>query len=215
MIFHYSEFLASASYGAFRFFPEDTGLLFALFTLLVFGEIGIPFPFVLPGTLVFLGYQISHGTIDFIPLFVVLIAGRQTGSAITYFLARKSGMPIIVWLAKYIPAIGRHKDRLMGKLAGKRFWAVVMGRLTPWMAVPTSLVSGTVGLRYGHFAFGVFLSGLAGDTLLVAFGIAAGHSLKPFHPTFPVSFIAMWALSAIAVAFLIRLFLKKEIPKVQ
>jgi membrane protein DedA with SNARE-associated domain len=209
MDFNFSEFLASVSSGNLSSYQSDTGVFLSVFFLIVAGEMGIPLPFVLSSTLVFLGYQISQNAISIIPLFVTLIAGRQTGCAIMYFSSRRIGEPFIAWLSKYIPAVEHRKNKVTGKLKDKGWRTVAIGRFTPGLLMPTSLIAGMIGLRYAHFAFGTFVSGLAGDGAMIAFGVLAGHSLKPLHITIPLSYIVIWAVSAIVFALVVRFFFRR------
>lgn len=210
---NFSEYFASVSAWNFPLFLGDTGVFLAVFFLLVFGELGIPFPFVLSSILVFLGYNISRDAIEMIPLILVLIVGRQIGSGMLYMLSRRMGEPFIGWLSKLIPAIVRHRDWLTKKLNEREWQAVFIGRFTPGLLIPTSLVAGMVRLRYVHFALGIFLSGLVWDAAVIGSGIFAGYTLRPFEEIIPAPTIAISISLFVGIVFGARMLVKKVLAK--
>ena len=153
--------------------------LAALFAVLALGEMGVPFPFVLQGVLFFIGYQIIQGaTLKLVPLVLVLITGRLFGAAIVYFLSRFLGNSFINRLRKRFPRWQSRLDILKEKLSTRGPLAVAIGRLTPGLLVPTSLTSGTIGLRYGYFAVGIILSAIVWDGTFIASGIVLARGTQ-------------------------------------
>jgi len=164
--------------------------LAALFLVLSLGEFGVPFPFVLQGVLFFIGYQISQGAIQVIPLVLILVLGRQFGSAIVYWLARLLGDAFTNWLEKHFRSIRNELDRLEGRLRLRAPLAVAIGRLTPGLLVPTSLASGAIGLRYEYFALGIALSAVIWDGTFIASGVIGGCGVQHLGLT-----ISPWLIS--------------------
>ncbi len=157
----------------------NVGALAALFLVLALGEMGVPFPLVLQGVLFFIGYQITQGAaLKLIPLVLVLITGRQFGSAIVYSLARFLGNPFVNRLGKRFPRWQSRLDILKERLSARAPVAVAIGRLTPGLLVPTSLTSGAIGLRYEYFALGIVLSTIVWDGAFIASGIVMARGAQ-------------------------------------
>ncbi|MBI2857622.1 MAG: VTT domain-containing protein [Chloroflexi bacterium] len=159
-----------------------TGNVLALVSLLaviMLGEAGIAFPFLVQGILLFLGQRIiADPTPQLIPIAVVLIGGRFLGAAGVYWLSRHTGGRMVEWLKKRLPAAGK-ADQVRSRLGkGKAFLAVVGARLTPGFLVPTSIASGTMRLPYAWFALGVIVSAVAWDAFFVGAGAIAGHNAE-------------------------------------
>jgi len=165
--------------------------LTALFLILALGEWGIPFPFVLQSVLFFIGYQISHGSMQVIPLLLVLISGRLVGSAVLFWSARALGNPLAGWFQKRFWRIQYKLDRLNSRLGTRSPIAVAMGRMTPGLLVPTSLSSGAIGLRYEYFVLGVALSSIIWDGTFILSGIVLGHGAQSMSRN-----ISTWVIPA-------------------
>jgi len=152
--------------------------LVSLLAVIVLGEAGIAFPFLVQGILLFFGQRIiANPTLSLIPVALVLLGGRFIGAAGVYWLSRHAGGRVINWLKKRLPAA--HKaDLLRTKLGKKTFLAIVLARLTPGLLVPTSVASGSMKLHYGGFALGVIVSSIAWDAIFVGTGAFIGKNAE-------------------------------------
>jgi membrane protein DedA with SNARE-associated domain len=169
---------------------------------------GVPFPFVLQGVLFFIGYQITQqAALKLIPVVVVLVMGRQFGSAIVYFLARFLGKPFVNRIGKRFPSWQSQLDKLKRKLSRQAPVAVAIGRLTPGLLVPTSLTSGAIGLRYEYFALGIALSTVVWDGTFIASGSILGSSVQRLGLTIPSSSILVGFTTVISLTWVVRRFL--------
>ena len=165
--------------------------LTVLFLVLALGEWGIPFPFVLQSVLFFIGYQISHGSIQVILLVLILISGRIAGSAVLFWSARALGNPVANWFQRRFWRMQDKLNKLRGEAGIRSPLAVTMGRLTPGLLVPTSLTSGAIGLRYEYFIIGVALSAIIWDGTFILSGIVLGHGAQNLG-----SNLSVWILPA-------------------
>jgi|YelNatPaOPRAMG01_1025707.scaffolds.fasta_scaffold49532_2 membrane protein DedA with SNARE-associated domain len=182
--------------------------LAALFLVLALGEMGVPFPFVLQGVLFFIGYQITQGAgVRLIPVVVVLVMGRQFGSAVVYFVARFLGKPFVDRIGKVFPSWQSQPDKLKRKLSKGAPVAIAIGRLTPGLLVPTSLTSGAIGLRYEYFALGIALSTIVWDGTFIASGTILGSSVQRLGLTIPSWSILAGFITAISLIWVVRRFL--------
>lgn len=169
----------------------SSGALAALLAVVILGELGVPFPFVLAGALFFVGYQIAQGSVNIIPLVMILIFGEQLGAAIVYWLARLLGNRFIAWLERHFRPIQNQLERAKGRLHSQAPIAVAIGRLIPGLLLPTSLASGVAGVQYKYFALGVALSTFIWCGTFIAFGILAGHGVQYLPTTMPRWLIAL------------------------
>jgi membrane protein DedA with SNARE-associated domain len=185
--------------------------LATLFLVLVLGEMGVPFPFVLQGVLFLIGYQITHGAaLRPIPLVLVLIMGRQFGSAIVYFVGRFLGSRFVDRLGKRFPRWQSELDKVKGALSKRAAVAVAIGRLTPGLLMPTSLTSGATGLGYGYFALGTVLSTVVWDGALVGSGAVFGTGVQHLGLTIPYWSIFLGFTAAICLIWTVRRFLRRR-----
>ncbi|MBI2853312.1 MAG: VTT domain-containing protein [Chloroflexi bacterium] len=155
----------------------------ALAAVLVLGEAGIPFPFVVQGTLVFIGYQVVQGTVslpDIIPVAFVLVMGRQVGASVLYWLIRLTGNRLTAFIQKRVPRIGSI-ERVRAKIGRRTPFAVAAGRMTPGMLVPTTVASGALHMPFPGFALGVVLHTIAWDSVLAGVGVAFGQGTSYLH----------------------------------
>ncbi len=209
------------------------GAVVALFCIAGLMEFGIPFPLILDGVLLLLGYQIGllwQQTLLIIP---ALLLGRIIGSSIVYWLASlavnatvrrlRKCHPIAQGAAARIPqklgaqsgivvAIARLCARIPAALNVVSFGTFVPGnvavsRLTPGLLTLTSVVSGVSRVRYWHFVAGVAIASLLTDIGETVTAAGMGYLLVSFGIRYTV-WLALPGLAVlIGVAWITRRFL--------
>ena len=117
------------------------------------GELGLPVTGpILEAMLIFAGFQIAHGHVGAVALFLTLVPmGRLCGSALAYRLSFSLGGTIVDKYGKYI---GINKERLewvKQKLGSLALPAIIMVRFTPGFTVLSSLASGVSWIRFRRF----------------------------------------------------------------
>jgi membrane protein DedA with SNARE-associated domain len=150
----------------------------ALFLVLALGELGVPFPFVLQSALFLIGYQMSQGAVQVLPLVIVLVLGRQVGSAFVYWMGRSSANPVISWIEKRFRPMRTDLEKLKMRLQSKAPLVIAASRLTPGLLVPTSLASGAMSLRYDYFVVGIILSEIVWDGSFIISGALLGFGIE-------------------------------------
>ena len=143
---------------------------FAIFTLLVFGIVGVPVPdeFLLTGC----GFLIFRGSLHPIPAFVSALAGSMCGITFSYILGRTIGWKLlhsrlgrwlhvrddqIQWIHDWFRRIGH--------------WALMLGYFVPGVRHFTAIVAGTSKLEYPGFAIFAY----AGAVLWVSTFLFVGY----------------------------------------
>jgi membrane-associated protein len=147
----------------------------ALFLVLLLEEGGIPLP--LPGDLIMLlaGVRVHQGKLPLAIALLLMESGTLVGSTLLYLLARRGGRPVLYRYGKLL-----HLD--LDKLAHAEDFlrrhgalAIVAGRLTPGLRVPTTLAAGVFGVPYR-----VFLPSLAlGASSYILFFLLLGYFVGP------------------------------------
>jgi membrane protein DedA with SNARE-associated domain len=196
--------------------------LLGLFLIAAVMEIGVPIPFILDSTILFV--SLSQGFISFPVLLVVMVlfAGRFVGASILYWAGRLLGGFFLKWLEKrrpqvtdrinsvsrrlnqsppLVPAGAGPITRLLAALSVifRVPMVILLARFTPGLLTVSSLAAGGICLNYRSFVLGLGLSSILADGLVLTVGYLSSQGLKilGFTP-------ANWQL-IIGVALLIPL----------
>lgn len=201
---------------------NPTGLL-VLGLLAIVTDIGVPVPFVLDTILILSAYNVlsSHSQ-EWTPVILIVITlfvGRQIGSGILYLISRFLGQKFTNWIKRTVPSIGCRLDTVRSRPTGWTPLAIVTGRLTPGLLQITSVLAGSIRVRYYHFALGVAISSLIYDAVLILLGFVAAHSPKAGDIDFTIwlliSMVAIVCLLWPLVFFLVQRADRKTCPPVK
>lgn len=156
-----------------------------IFLVNVLGEVGIPFPLVMPGLLVFIGYGFAHGdTLASAALLVCALVGSGSGAALMYWLSRWLGMGWVQRSQRFLPGKGAWLAKAQARLGTARPISIALGRAVPGMMVPMSLASGVLRVRWLNFMAGVGISELIWVGLFIGLGMGLGFSSRNLEPLF-------------------------------
>jgi membrane protein DedA with SNARE-associated domain len=172
---------------------NPNGLL-VLFFLAVITDIGVPVPFVLDSVLLLTAYNTGPFSMPVLLIVLMLFFGRQAGSAILYLLSRLLGKVFVNWLKCHFPSWSARLNSYRDRLWRWSPLAIATGRLTPGLLQITSVVSGTIRIRYYHFALGIALASLIYDGILILLAFIARHGPKSTDINFTI-----WLLVAMVV----------------
>ncbi len=151
----------------------------ALFLLLFVEEAGVPLP--MPGDVVimFAGYRASQNLMGIFEAALSVTLGVQLGSTLLYILSRRFGHLILFRYGKFI-----HLDE--AKLKKVERWIhergpimVLVGRLTPGLRTPTSIMAGVFEIPFHQFLFFTTLSALVWSGFWLTLGYFGGTRLLP------------------------------------
>lgn len=151
----------------------------ALFLLLLIEEMGVPLP--LPGDIVimFAGYRASSGQMSLLVAAVTVVVAVQLGSTILYALSRKLGRTILFRYGKLVRLDQERLTRIEGWIRQRGPVMVLVGRLTPGLRTPTSIMAGVFGISFRHFLFFTTLAAAAWGTFWLLLGFFGGRTLIP------------------------------------
>ena len=175
----------------------------ALFLLLLVEEMGVPLP--APGDVVilFAGYRASVGQMGVLEACLAVTLAVMMGSTILYTLSRKFGHIILFKYGKLI-----HLDE--AKLAKVEQWIhkhgpvmVLVGRLTPGLRTPTSIMAGVFEVRFPQFLFFTTLSAVIWSGFWLGLGYFFGRRLVPLVRHLDRSGYLLFAAVVIIIAWLL------------
>ncbi len=174
----------------------------ALFLLLLVEEAGVPLP--MPGDVVimFAGYRASQGEMGVLEAALAVTLAVQLGSTILYLLSRRLGHTLLFKYGRFI-----HLDE--EKLKKVERWIhlrgpvmVLIGRLTPGLRTPTSIMSGLFEIPFHQFLFFTTLSALIWSGLWLTLGYFFGTKLIPITRQFHSPALYLVVAVALLVAAL-------------
>lgn len=178
-----------------------TGALTAIFLVLFLGEMGMPFPAIFQGVLLYAGLHIAQGDAQVVPLLLVTHVARQSGGGLVYALSRFLGTR---FTRHYRPLVEFARSRMRTSILRPRLpasLAVTLGRLAPGFLVPVSVISGTTRARYGSFALGVLLSAIVWDAIFIGLGAVMGKHVEQYS-----KIIAVLLTLAVIAGIVVGLF---------
>jgi membrane protein DedA with SNARE-associated domain len=191
---------------------NPNGLLI-LFFLAVITDIGVPVPFVLDSILLLTAYRTGPFSIPVLLIVLMLFFGRQAGSAILYLLSRLLGKVFINWVKCHFPSIGTRLDSYRDRLWRWTPLAITTGRLTPGLLQITSVVSGTIRVRYYYFALGIAFASIIYDGILVLLAFIARQGPKSSDINFTFWLIIAMVIIVCVLWPLVFIFIQRSNKK--
>ena len=178
-------FLTSAGYAALILFGILEAACIPISSEITFGFAGV------------LAYQ---GHLNLALVIIIGTAAEMVGSYISYAVGRVGGKPLVAKLGRYVLVTQADVDRAERFLAGRGGWAIVVGRMLPFVRAFTSIVAGLV--RVPALRFGVLsLIGTAiYATVLSVAGYQLGHAWNRVSHGLAVVGYVLFALAVIAIA---------------
>ena len=170
-----------------------TATLAIVFVFQALREMGVTFPGMMQGMLIYAGFQLtSSGELVILPLLVAVFLGSIFGSVLIYSVARFWGVRLSSRFGKRLGRAQGLMGRARTKLERAGLIPVFIGRLIPGLMIPTSLVSGSMRLPAGKFVAGVVLSLIVWAGVFIGLGAIAGHSAQQISPAIEW-FSLLWA----------------------
>src|SRR5690348_11096668 len=120
----------------------DSHHYLALFILILIEEAGCPLP--LPGEslIIFAGSRIARGQMSIWQVYAAVLPASAIGCTILYFLARTGGRALVRKVGHRIHFDERQLDKMAARVTKIGPVAVLLGRLTPGIRVPTDVAAG-------------------------------------------------------------------------
>ena len=186
-------------------FIAQHGLL-AGFWLILIEEAGLPVP--VPGDFLMLGLGV-HAREGGVPLWQALLVmeiATLVGASILYFVSLKAGRELVYRYGRYIHLTPARLDQAETWLRQRGSGAIVLGRLTPGLRMPTVIACGVFGVPYLRFlpsvALGAFLYILVYTLLGYFIGPPVLRALGEIH--LPLGFLGSLIPLVLLLVWVVR-----------
>ncbi len=185
--------------------------LVALFCVVAFTEMGVPFPYLLDSVIFLTSYENGPLSVQVVRTVLVVFLGRQSGAAIIYRLTHFLGDRLIGRLEKRFASLRSNIERITCRLSSQTYFAVAITRLTGLLTL-VSATAGALRLRYRSFFLGVALSAFIFDGSLVILGFVTRQSFKWLGFTPPLWMVVIGFI-LVTLAWTLRQFVfKRRLP---
>jgi membrane protein DedA with SNARE-associated domain len=123
----------------------------ALFLLILIEEAGCPLP--LPGEslIIYAGSLILRGQMSVLRVYAAVMPASAIGCTVLYFLAKTGGRALVRKIGHRIHFDERALDRMEAKVSRIGPVAVLLGRLTPGIRVPTDVAAGIFRIPFKFY----------------------------------------------------------------
>ena len=178
-------FLTSAGYAALILFGILEAACIPISSEITFGFAGV------------LAYQ---GHLNLALVIILGTAAEMVGSYISYAIGRVGGKPLVAKVGRYVLVTQADVDRAERFLAGRGAWAIVVGRMLPFVRAFTSIVAGLVRIPPGKFGVLSLIGTFIYATVLSVAGYQLGHAWNSVSHGLAVVGYILFALVVIAIA---------------
>ena len=169
----------------------------AVFVLMVLESACIPIPSEV--TMVFGGFLVSRGDLDFVLVAMIGTIANVIGSWLAYWVGYAGGRPLINRWGRYVLLREHELDRAHEWFERRGELAVFVSRLLPVVRTFISLPAGVARMNFWKFTLFTFLGCLPWTFALTWAGMLLGRNWETFlRYGDPIS----WAIAAITVAFI-------------
>jgi membrane protein DedA with SNARE-associated domain len=177
-------FLTSAGYAALILFGFLEAACIPISSEITFGFAGV------------LAYQ---GHLNLALVIIIGTLAELAGSYASYYVGRLGGRPLVHRLGRYVLVTESDVDRAERFLEGRGGWAIVVGRMLPFVRAFISIVAGLV--RVPPIRFGVLslIGTVIYATVLASIGYAVGSQWQTVSHGLAVVGYVLFALIVLAI----------------
>jgi len=177
-------FLTSAGYAAVILFAFLQAACIPISSEITFGFAGV------------LAYR---GNLDLALVIILGTLAELAGSYASYYVGRVGGRPVVHRLGRYVLVTESDVGRAERFLEGRGAWAIVLGRMLPFVRAFISIVAGLV--RVPPIRFGVLslIGTVIYATVLASIGYALGSQWQSVSHGLAVVGYILFALIVIAI----------------
>ena len=167
----------------------------ALFVLILVEEAGCPLP--LPGEslIVYAGSRIARHEMSAQRVFGAVVPASAIGCTILYFLARTGGRALVRKIGHRIRFDEAKLDAMEVKAKRLGPAAVLLGRLTPGIRVPTDIAAGIFRIPFRYYLPFALIATCIRLTLFLYVGASAQHLREAILVTRDAKFATALAVS--------------------
>ncbi|HEY1623899.1 MAG TPA: DedA family protein [Streptosporangiaceae bacterium] len=159
-------FIQSAGYAALILFGFLEAMCIPISSEITFG---------------FAGALASGGVTSTVHLNIVLVIvigslAEMAGSYVSYYIGRIGGRPLVRRFGRFVLVSESDVDRAERFLAGRGRWAIIVGRMIPFVRAFISIVAGLVEVPAGEFGILSAIGTVAYAVILSLVGYAVGSA---------------------------------------
>jgi membrane protein DedA with SNARE-associated domain len=178
-------YITSAGYAALILFGFLEAACIPISSEITFGFAGV------------LAYQ---GKLNLALVIIIGSLAELAGSYASYGVGRVGGKPLVARLGRYVLVTQGDVDRAERFLAGRGAWAVVVGRMLPFVRAFTSIVAGLVRIPAVKFGVLSLIGTVIYATVLSLIGYGLGHAWNSVDHGLTLVGYALFALLVVAIA---------------
>ena len=182
---HVVEFIQHYAYGG-------------IFTLLVFGIVGVPIPDEF--LLTFVGYLVFRRQLEFAPALGAAFAGSACGITVSYLLGRTAGTWALQRFGKWVHLTEKDMQRAHDWFARFGGWSITFGYYVAGVRHLTALAAGMAKLEPPKFAGFAYTGALLWSTTFIGLGVFLGErwheGSRPFRHLSVTAFVVVLMLAA-------------------
>ena len=171
-----------------------------IFSLLVFGIVGLPVPD--EWLLTFSGYLVFKRTLFFIPAFAAAFLGSASGITLSYALGRIFDTYVLMKYGRYFHLTPDRLERVHSWFETRGRWTLIIGYFIPGVRHLTGYVAGASELSYPSFALFAYSGAFCWALIFITLGYMLGEEwdrvLRSLHQT---KLLMILAAAAVAIAY--------------
>jgi membrane protein DedA with SNARE-associated domain len=177
-------FLTSAGYAALILFGFLEAACIPISSEITFGFAGV------------LAYQ---GHLNLALVIIIGTLAELAGSYASYYVGRLGGRPLVNRLGRYVLVTESDVDRAERFLEGRGAWAIVVGRMLPFVRAFISIVAGLVRVPPIRFGILSLIGTVIYATVLASIGYAVGSQWQTVSHGLAVVGYVLFALIVLAI----------------
>ncbi len=181
-----------------------------IFSLLVFGIIGLPVP---DETLLTLsGYLIFKGHLHIIPTFLAAFLGSICGNSISYAIGKTFGRPVLIKYGKFLHIDEEKLDRVHHWFEKIGRWTLFIGYFIPGVRHLTAIFAGISELEIWEFALFAYSGAFVWTATFLSIGYFFGDHWERILFSIERNIVT---ISIVAVLILIVSYLIKKLWRIR
>jgi membrane protein DedA with SNARE-associated domain len=165
-------FLTSAGYAALILFAVLEAACIPISSEITFGFAGV------------LAYE---GHLNLALVIIIGSLAELAGSYASYYVGRKGGKPLVRRFGRYVLVGESDVDRAERFLAGRGRWAIIVGRMIPFVRAFISIVAGLVRVPAAEFGVLSAIGTVAYATILSLIGYGVGSQWNSVKHSFALA----------------------------
>jgi membrane protein DedA with SNARE-associated domain len=146
---------------------------FGLFSLLMFGIVGVPIPE--ETLLTFSGVLVYRGHLELLPTLLAAFLGSCCGITVSYGLGRVFGLVLTTRFGRVLHVNPQKVEQVHLWFERVGHWGLLWGYFLPGIRHFTALLAGATRLRYADFALFAYAGALVWSFTFVSLGALAGR----------------------------------------